>query len=318
MNPSHLPRLVTPAVLLLISASVAHAAIERNIEKSFTVPGDVELYVSTEGGDVKVLPATDGKVTVIAHERIKASSEAEANALLERLKLEIEQEGRTVTAKANYDEGHFHIGFFWNWPPVQVDFKVLVPADTSAKVHTSGGDVYVDGIKGKVSAHTSGGNLRLGKLGGRVEASTSGGNVDLEEASSPVDLSTAGGNIHAGRTAARSSLHTSGGDIVIDEALGPVDAGTSGGDVRVGFAGPIKGDSVLKTSGGTVKATVAQSASLHIEAHTSGGSVRVSGLDLRIAKKTDETLVADAGAPGGSLLEMRTSGGDIELVSRRD
>jgi len=83
---------------------------------------------------------------------------------------------------------------------------------------------------GPVNARTSGGNVRMVNIDGRLDARTSGGNVEAE-------LLGANRGVE---------LRTSGGDITVrvpSEFAAEVDARTSGGDIDcdlpVTYSGPI-------------------------------------------------------------------------------
>jgi transposase len=120
-------------------AGTAYAKIERTVEKSFTVQAGGKLHLETQGGDIRVMPSTDGLVKITAREKITASSEGEADEVLKKLELTLEQSGNDVSGIAKYDRSP---GMHWgSWPPVQVDFIVTAPASFSTDLHTSGGDV---------------------------------------------------------------------------------------------------------------------------------------------------------------------------------
>jgi len=301
---------------LVATVSSAHAKIERIVEKSFTVqPGGI-LHVSTQGGEIRVSPSGDNVVKVTAREKIRANTDAEADDLLKKLDLTIEQNGNEITASAKYDQQP--IGFhFGSWPPVNVDFVVTVPASFAANLRTSGGGITVGDLAGKVNARTSGGGIKLGKIGAEVDAHTSGGSVTLDGARGPVKLSTSGGNITAGTVAGEAELSTSGGSIRIDSVEGALKASTSGGSIRAAFAGPLKNNCSLSTSGGSVKVTLDKTTAFRLDASTSGGSVDAEGLTITLEKSNrSRSQLAGVVNGGGALLKLRSSGGGIVVQTR--
>jgi hypothetical protein len=293
----------------------ASAKIERVVERTFQVQPGVRLNVSTAGGEIRVESSKDSVVKIVAKEHIRAGSDAEADELLRKLDLRLEQSGDQVTASANYESAMgFHFG---SWPPVQVDFVVTVPASASADLKTSGGDIVVGDLAGSVHAHTSGGDIKLGSIGGNLDASTSGGNVVLGQGRSSVRLSTSGGNVSAKLLEGPADLRTSGGDIKVDAAENTLRAETSGGDVKAGFNGDLKGDCSLSTSGGQVKASVGKQVGFHLDASTSGGEVDAAGLTITIDRGgLGRSSLAGSVNGGGPLLKLRSSGGDIEVSTR--
>lgn len=307
-------RLFLIAVLLAATTLAAHAKIDRTIEKTFTVQPGGTLHVETSGGEIRLAPSTDSTINVTAHEHIRANSEAEADDILKKLELSIEQNGTDVLAKAKYDRETF-TGFHWgSWPPVSVDFVISAPASFCSELHTSGGSITVGDMAAKVFARTSGGAIHLGKIGAEVDAHTSGGSVSLDEAAASVKLGTSGGGITVGKVTGEAELSTSGGSIKIDSVQGAVHASTSGGSVRATLVGPVKDNCVLSTSGGSVKLTVDKSAAFHLDAATSGGEVDANGLTLTLEHTNRSHSHLSGTVNGGSAnVRLHSSGGDIVI-----
>lgn len=301
--------------LMSASAIAAYARVDRVVEKSFTVGGAGVLKVETQGGAIRVLPSNDSVVRVVAKQRIKADSEAEADELLKKLELTFEQTGNDVRVVSKYEKQP--LGFRWgSWPPVQVDFEITAPATFATNLNTSGGSITVGDLQGKADLRTSGGAIKLGKMGGEVDARTSGGSITLDEARGPVELKTSGGNIAVGRVAGPADLSTSGGSIKIDSVVSLLRAHTSGGSIRATIVGPISEECSLSTSGGSVRVTVAKNAAFRLDASTSGGGVDVDGLTLALQKvsRNRSQLAGDVNG-GGPLVKLRTSGGGISVRS---
>jgi hypothetical protein len=308
-----LPILALAAILPALMPSSAHATIDRSIAKTFAVLPRGHIEVRTFGGTIEVQASSNATATVTALERIHAGSDAEADAIARKLDLSIEQHGADIVASAKYpDQGlGFHFGA---WPPVEVDFVVKVPAGFDANLWTSGGNVVVGDLTGRVFAKTSGGDIELGRLGGEVDATTSGGNVSLKEGGAAANLRTSGGEIKVGRVAGPAVLSTSGGDIQVGSVENRLNASTSGGDIRARIAGPLKGESVLETSGGEVKVTVGRTSGFTLDAATSGGDVEVKNLTITVEDGVfGSSRVKGTVNAGGPLLKLRSSGGDIAI-----
>ncbi|HEX2854270.1 MAG TPA: DUF4097 family beta strand repeat-containing protein [Opitutaceae bacterium] len=310
-----IPRSLLTAALLAV-APFAHAKIERMVEKTFTVQPGGTLTVETQGGNIQVQPSADSVVKVIAKQKINAGSDAEADEILKRLTMSMEQTGNDVAASAKFERRP--PGFnFGSWPPVQVDFIVTVPASFAAELKTSGGNLVVGDLDGKVNARTSGGDIRLGTLRSVVDASTSGGNVSLTEGKSDVKLRTSGGNITVGHVGGSAELETSGGDIKVESVENTLRARTSGGNVRAGVFGLLKGDCELHTSGGDVTAVIDKSAAFRLDASTSGGRVIAEGITITLEKSNHgKSHLSGNVNGGGPLLKLRSSGGDVTVKTR--
>ncbi len=306
-------RLLFSAGLLAGTTLIAHARIERVVEKNFSVAGPGALRVETQGGSIRVSASADSVVRIKAKQKIRAGSETEADEVLKKLDLAFDQNGNDIRVTAKYERQG--IGFnFGSGPPVQVDFEISVPAGFTTDLHTSGGGITVGDLDGRANLRTSGGSIAVGKMGGAVDARTSGGNITLVEARGPVELKTSGGNITVGRVAGPAELSTSGGGIKIESAEARLIAHTSGGGIRAGISGLLKDECSLSTSGGSVRVSVDKTAAFRLDASTSGGAVDAEGLTLTLEKSSrGRSRLAGAVNGGGPLLKLRASGGSISI-----
>jgi len=313
MFTKNTPSLLLGAGLLALLAATAQAKIERVVEKTFTAQPGGTLTLETQGGDIRVMPGSDNQVHVTARERIHASTEAEADALLEKLTLTMEQNGNDVTAVAKYPKKSGLFGFR-SWPPVQVSFDVTVPAHTSTDLRTSGGDIRVGDLAGRMQIRTSGGDVTAGMIDGEVHALTSGGDIDLKQATGHTRLGTSGGNIKVGRVLGSADLSTSGGDIGIGGVEGALKAHTSGGDVTASIQGPLQQDCSIGTSGGDVRVKLDHNVGFNLDAATSGGGIDARGITITIDKGgAGKSRLSGTVNGGGPQLRLRTSGGNIEI-----
>lgn len=305
-----------PLLALLVALPFSLSAkIERTVEKSYTVSPGGTLRIETDGGLIRVQPSTDSMVKITARQKIRAGSEAEADELLKKLELTFDAQGADVTATAKYERPT--MGVRWGNQPVEVDFVVTVPARYSVNLKTSGGDIVVGDLDGKVRARTSGGDVKLGKISGEIAASTSGGNVALIEGGAGAELGTSGGDITIGRVVGATVAHTSGGNIKAAQVENILEARTSGGNVSAGFVGGLRGDCLLSTSGGKVKVTVEPTAGFRLDASTSGGDVEAAGFTITIEKGgVGKSRLLGAVNGGGPVLKLRSSGGDIVVGKR--
>ena len=299
---------------LFAAPLILDAKIERTVEKTFTVQPGGTLKVQTSGGNISVEAGGGDVVKVVAKEKIRADSDAEADELLKDLDLTIEQHGNDVTAIAKYEK---KLGNWFGSTPVQVDFTVTVPSRYNTDLKTSGGNVTVGDLTGEMLAKTSGGNVKLGNIDGTVEAGTSGGNVTLGSCTGDTKLRTSGGNVRAEKIVGRADLGTSGGDIRVQLVENTLSAHTSGGNVEAVIGGALKGDCSLGTSGGEVRVTVDRAAAFQLDAATSGGSVRADGLTITLdGGGAGKSRLSGKVNGGGPLLKLRTSGGSIRVTTK--
>jgi DUF4097 and DUF4098 domain-containing protein YvlB len=194
----------------------------------------------------------------------------------------------------------------------RLHFDVSVPKDTHVEIRTSGGSIEVFALAADADLRTSGGSIQASQLTGNLRALTSGGSIRAQVVHGDASLGTSGGGIEADAIDGALTARTSGGWVHINGVAGRVDARTSGGSIVAAFA---KGDSQggdLYTSGGSIEARLDPAANLEIEAATSGGGVR-SDLPLRVSGRFSHDYLRGTLGSGGDELRMHTSGGSIRI-----
>ena len=91
----------------------------------------------------------------------------------------------------------------------------------------------------------------------------------------------------------------------------------AGGDVHAVITEPLKQDTLLSTSGGNVVVELVKDAGFLLDASTSGGDVKASGLTITIEKGgTGKSRLVGSVNGGGPRLKLRSSGGDATIRTR--
>jgi DUF4097 and DUF4098 domain-containing protein YvlB len=293
-----------PGVILL-SLILAGTAVcgQKKFEKKFQVSPGGSLTLGTDVGTVKIVGTSSNEVSVVADMRGREKD-------LEDFEITANQSGNNVDVQGKLHKGG---SWFWNSVDIDVEFTVSVPHEYSVRMHTSGGNLSVSDLKGKVDGKTSGGNVSIGGTVGDVDLETSGGNVDAEKCTGPLRLRTSGGEIDVRTIAGDVDLETSGGDVKVSEVEGKVRAGTSGGSMYVKVKGANKGV-LVETSGGDIEIVVSKTVAADIDASTSGGSVHFD-FPVTISGQIDESRVRGKLNGGGNTIRAHTSGGDVRFRS---
>jgi DUF4097 and DUF4098 domain-containing protein YvlB len=257
--------------------------------KSFNVAKGGELEVSVNCGDIRLATWDKDEVTVtvdgIDDEDMKD--------------VKMTQTGNDV--RVEYRPR-------WNWSG-DVIFRISLPAQFDADVHTSGGNIDVRGtMKGKLTGTTSGGDIRTANIEGPTNLKTSGGDITLGEVSGEAEVRTSGGEIKVDRVGKSLKASTAGGDVEVGDVGGDAVLSSSGGEVKVG---KVSGSATLKTAGGDIELL---SASGNVEAKTAGGNIRLEKITGSIAAKTaGGDVVAELIPSGKGTSELRSSGGNVSL-----
>ncbi|HTR82663.1 MAG TPA: hypothetical protein VMM58_13620 [Bacteroidota bacterium] len=257
--------------------------------KSFTVSKGGELDVVVNSGDIRLSTWNKDEVNV----DVDGIDEEDMNYL------KITQSGNTI---------HVEYRPRWNWSG-NVLFKISLPEQFDADVHTSGGNIEVRGtMKGKLSGSTSGGDIRTDNIEGTTTLKTSGGDIRMGDVSGDAEVRTSGGEIKIEKAGKSLTASTAGGDVEVGDVGGDAQLSTSGGEVKVG---KVSGSAMLKTAGGDIEL---KSASGKVEAKTAGGNVQLENITGSIVARTaggDVTAELIPSGKGDS--ELRSSGGNVML-----
>jgi DUF4097 and DUF4098 domain-containing protein YvlB len=271
-------------------------------EKTFnTVPGK-SFKLKAYSGDVTVTTSDDPQVYI----KIYGNERAE-----KKVKFDFDEtdEGVTVTA-----DGHNEWNFFNFGRGIKLRYEIKLPRNYNAKISSSGGDIRLENLNGKIELSSSGGDIIIKNTTGNVAASTSGGEVTLDNTEGNLDLKTSGGDIKSTGFKGDISASTSGGEIKLIGGNGKIDAGTSGGNVELDYTGQNMGI-LLETSGGDINLKLPSDFSAHARMSTSGGSIHCDFSGNNATNISSSKYEADLNN-GGKDLIVKTSGGDINVSKK--
>jgi DUF4097 and DUF4098 domain-containing protein YvlB len=269
-----------------------------------------------KGGTLEVSISV-GDIIVGAWQKNQVSVQATGIDPDEIERMSMEQVGNTV-----------RVTFHPQWGGgTRIRFQINVPSEFNTNLHTSGGDIQLQGgFKGKLDGSTSGGDIKLSDVDGQVEMSTSGGDIiagtlngtctlhtsggdiHVQTSGGQVELVTSGGDISIGNVGKSLTARTSGGDISIGDVGGELNAGTAGGDIQVG---KVSGNASLKTAGGNIELKGGNGT---IKAKTAGGDVSLQNISGSVEASTAGGDVdADLRPSGSGRSRLSSSGGDVTL-----
>lgn len=266
-----------------------------DIEKTFDVQKGGNLVMEKIRGDVYI--TTWNKNTVKIHEirKMDVYTEAEANAVLKETDIIYQKIDNTIKVGGGDSYRSY----------MSSKFDVVLPANFNVAIGTSGGDISVTDLQGKVDLKTSGGDIDLVRIDGLVIAKTSGGDVSVKENKQSVTIKTSGGDIAISDVMGEVDAKTSGGDITVENNKARVSASTSGGDIELRNIGA---EVDANTSGGDI---IVDGTSGAIEVSTSGGDIELRNIKDIIKAKTSGGDIKATNVLNG--IYAVTSGGDVEL-----
>lgn len=201
----------------------------------------------------------------------------------------------------------------WSWSK-GFRVKVKVPTEFMIEMKTSGGDMEVKTVNGKIELKTSGGDIEVKNSEGSLVAKTSGGDVEVTNFIGNTELKTSGGDIEVKHLEGDVEAKTSGGDVELSVSNGEVSAGTSGGGISLNYEGKNEGVK-LSTSGGSISVKLPADFEAEVYLKTSGGSVK-NKFDNSKPSEITRSKFEGKYNNGGAEFTAKTSGGSISVLQK--
>ncbi len=178
---------LTLALMLVAGAAGAADETER-----------VQRTVPLAPGGTLRLHNFSGRVNITGTDRAEVAIDATRRApreRLDRIKLDIQVSGSTVTIEANKKLS----SAWFRSNVVETDMEIQVPRQVNLEIDVFSSEVKATGVQGKHRVHTFSGTTRMIDVGGPVKADTFSGNIDLQltgaDAGTDLDLHTFSGDI---------------------------------------------------------------------------------------------------------------------------
>lgn len=284
--------------VLLYSGSLLAKDLDLIKEKTFNVKSGDNLKVITDIGDVIVRAWNRDEVGI----KIYGDSDAKR-----RMEFSFDQDENSVKVIGEKEGGKL---FGW-FSRVDLKYEINVPGAFNIELKTSGGDVVVKNIEGKLNLKTSGGDIYTKNTSGEIYGATSGGDIVLVNFTGNAEVATSGGDIKANASEGNLYASTSGGDIDLKASEGEVVAKTSGGDIVLHYQGENYGIKLV-TSGGDIDVVLPPDFSADVNIRSSGGDL-VTNFGKNKMSKISKSKLEGKFNDGGKPLVCKTSGGDIRV-----
>jgi len=201
-----------------------------------------------------------------------------------------------------------------NYKNLNIKVEITVPAIYDIKLFSSGGNLSIDDINGKIEANTSGGTVTANNTTGNIEVYTSGGNVIVDNNKGNINISTAGGNITVNSFNGGVNASTMGGHISLTGSNGKVEASTAGGNINVDYTGSNLGMD-LSTMGGNITATLPGDFGADAELGTLAGKITCDFADINNKNKVSCHVKTKFNS-GGETFNCTTSAGNIVVIKK--
>src|SRR4030066_1398818 len=124
---------------------------EITVQRQAPITVDSKLYVETSSGSITITGGDVTECSVIATICGRAPTEAQAQLLVEQVKIELETVGDTLTVKAYKPPGR-------NRRSISISYDITVPRQTNIECASSYGAIEIANIEGQTSGKTSSGS----------------------------------------------------------------------------------------------------------------------------------------------------------------
>ncbi|UCC98794.1 MAG: DUF4097 family beta strand repeat protein [Phycisphaerales bacterium] len=262
----------------------SQARYDRTVQRQEPLAPGSTLVARTSLGSVTITGADVVDCSVVAEITGRAPTEEEAQELAEKVEIELETVGNTLTVKAHKPSTKHNRS-------VSISYTIIVPKRTHIECSSSYGAIELSDIGGNVRGKTSSGSISAENIEGVVKLDTSYGTVTCTNVSGQsVAVKTSSGTITAERIKGSTELNTS---------YGPISCtGFSAGDLK------------LKSSSGKIRLTNASFGDC--DAHTSYGSIDAEELEGDLIKLHSDSGSIEVANASADTADLSTSYGRIK------
>lgn len=287
------------AVLGLLISLATLACDDQRFEESssedfrFEIHEPTRIAVRVDDGSVDVERSTEGVVEVTFRKRARAGHRERARSVLESLRTEALQEGRTIRVRARS-----RLGSVFSHRNARVDIVLRVPEETELDIRTHDGRIELGDVSGKIDAETGDGRIQLSRVTGDIKLRTGDGSILASDVVGDLDVATGDGRIR------------------LDGRFGALRAVSADGSIRVESLEleHTEGDWTIRSSDGSIELTLPSSISAEIDATTNDGRI-VNELRRFEGTEREDRVKGTLGA-GGRLIRVTTMDGRISLKEK--
>lgn len=259
MNYKRLTPIALIAVAALLTTAIGAPLIGAGVNQDQTRSRDDDYRHVTETESksfpVNFMPLVrletfDGTITVRSWDKaevtINAIKRARTGESLRAIRLQIDQSGAEVFAKAEFDR--YAVSQTREWGNVR--FEVFVPRESNLRAFTGDGSVTVEGVAGNVELKTGDGSMTVEGVAGEMELKTGDGSIRVNQSRGRLRASTGDGRIEVIRFDGEADARTNDGRITLDGRFTGLTART--GDGSISLSVPDDLNATLETSSESV------------------------------------------------------------------
>lgn len=288
-------RQVAVAALVVFATAWTHTAqadIRDTVKKSFKVDSGGTIFIDMDHGNVEIEVGSGDEVRIEVERHADVRDDRDAEWILERHELEMDQRGDNVTLVSRFDRDDRRWGRDRN--RLRIDVYIEIPERYNIDFTTGAGNVAIEDVEGDINGRTGAGNIEIEDVDGEVDVSSGAGNITIEGGEGRMDVSTGAGNID------------------LEGVIGQIRARTGAGNVIAEISRQPDGDSRLESGAGNVTVYLDDNIGVFVDAHAAMGSASTD-FSLRVRGKwMSKSFEGDING-GGPELYMRSGVGNVTL-----
>jgi hypothetical protein len=252
------------ALFLGLIGNVEASRLSKDLKKTVYFRPGGKVRLNNTNGQISVTPWDKDSVEVYAEIEVRAGSQGDAEALMNRVEILIEQHSDRLLVEADYPKAMGGDGL-WDWifgrkPKVKVEFWLRVPSKTDLQLKSVNGGVQVRDVEGSASLRTTNGSVDADGIEGSVSARTVNGRIQVGLNHVDVD--------------GEMSFHTTNGSIRLylpEDIEADIEASTTNGSISTDFPMEVRGKFNRKRVRGRINGGGG-----FIDLHTVNGSIQIS------------------------------------------
>jgi len=323
-------------VVLMLMASVVPAGFAEEqteiVEKTFSISNKAFLQITADNGEIDIRTWDKNEVHLKMIKYGWGSDREEAEKNLKNIQVSIRKSGDRVVIRELERHKSYSVGFFdlfsrdfWHekrWRKQQVDFILMVPRQTSLKLDSDEGDIFINGITGSMIVTVDEGDVELEDVSsddlmitvdeGRVEIFNS---RDIDRGFWKIDADE-GRILMKDVQVDELDCNADEGDVVIKKGVfNKFWLSADEGNILVDFLPASTGKYQLETDEGDLEITLPKNCNLDLTLFTEEGYIR-SDFDLYSRRRDDGYMLDDKIGRGGARLKGNVDEGNIILIKK--
>ena len=219
--------------------------ISKNIDIKIPANPGMLIFIEHTFGNIDVRKGVNNQILITGEKRVSDDDNELAGEFLDKMKLDVEENGNTIRIKTNYpDEYKNKIKNF------SISYKIEIPEDIDLNLKNSFGNTDLKGISGRFSISNAFGKLSTEDLTGESQLKNKFGELTAENIKGETNINNSHGSIDIKNITGNLTAGTKFGKINIIQVKGTADITGGHGNITID---DIRDDAKLSNSFSSIK-----------------------------------------------------------------